>query len=50
MGDFIDDERIHQIHQPLLGPDFRLDGTGGATLRVGDIPWHGSDRHDEDLR
>lgn len=48
MRDLIDDERIHQIPESLLGPDFWLDGTEGH-LRVGDTPWHGSDEHDEDL-
>ena len=48
MRDLIDDERIHQIPESLLGPDFWLDGTEGH-LRVGDTPWHGDDIHDDDL-
>ncbi len=48
MRDLIDDERIHQIPESLLGPDFWLDGTEGH-LRVGDTPWHGDDIHDADL-
>jgi len=36
----IDDERIHQIPESLLGEDFWLDGTEGH-LRVGDTAWHG---------
>lgn len=48
MRDLIDDERIHQIPESLLGADFWLDGTEGH-LRVGDTPWHGGDGHDEDL-
>ena len=48
MRDLIDDERIHQIRESLLGPDFRLYGSEGH-LQVGDTPWHGSDGHDEDL-
>ena len=31
MGDLIDDERIHQIPESLLGPDFRRDDTRGST-------------------
>ena len=49
MRDLIDDERIHQIPESLLGPDFWLDCADGH-LRAGDTPWHGSDGHDEDLR
>ena len=30
MRDLIDDERIHQIPESLLGPDFWLDGTEGT--------------------
>ena len=37
----IDDDRIHQIPESLLGPDFFLDGTEGH-LRMGDTPWHGA--------
>ncbi len=48
MRDLIDDERIHQIPESLLGPDFWLDGTEGH-LRVGDTHWHGDDIHDDDL-
>lgn len=48
MRDLIDDERIHQIPESLLGPDFWLDGADGH-LRAGDTPWHGSDGHDDDL-
>lgn len=36
----IDDERIHQIPESLLGEGFWLDGTEGH-LRVGDTAWHG---------
>ncbi len=48
MRDLIDDERIHQIPESLLGPDFWLDGTEGH-LRIGDTQWHGDDIHDDDL-
>ena len=36
----IDDERIHQIPESLLGPDFFLLLTDGH-VRVGDTDWHG---------
>ena len=45
----VDDERIHQIPESLLGPDFFLDGTQG-NLRVGDTPWHGATEFTEDIR
>ena len=36
-----DDDRIYDIPEGLLGPDFVLDGTEGR-LRVGPTAWHGS--------
>lgn len=36
-----DDDRIHDIPESLLGPDFVLDGTEGR-LRVGPTAWHGT--------
>lgn len=44
----LDDDRIHQIPESLLGPDFFLDGTEGH-LRVGDTPWHGDTEFSEDI-
>ena len=49
LADLVDDDRIHQIPESLLGPDFFLDGTEG-NLRVGDTPWHGATEFTEDLR
>ena len=45
----IDDDRIHQIPESLLGPGFFLDGTEGH-LRMGDTPWHGDREFTEDIR
>ena len=44
----VDDDRIHQIPESLLGPDFLLVGTRG-NLRVGDTPWHGATEFTEDI-
>ena len=49
LATLIDDDRIHQIPESLLGPDFVLDGTMGH-LRVGDTPWHGDTEYTEDIR
>lgn len=39
----VDDDRIHEIPETLLGPDFYLSSTDGH-IRSGDTPWHGRDR------
>ena len=49
LATILDDDRIHQIPDSLLGPDFLLVGTHG-NLRVGDTPWHGATEFTEDLR
>lgn len=49
LATLVDDDRIHQIPESLLGPDFFLDGTEGH-LRVGDTPWHGDTEYTEDIR
>ena len=36
-----DDDRLYNVGEELLGPDFVLDGTEGR-LRVGPTPWHGA--------
>ena len=36
----VDDDRIHEIPETLLGPDFYLSSTDGH-IRSGDTPWHG---------
>ena len=36
----VDDERIHEIPETLLGPDFYLSSTDGH-VRSGNTPWHG---------
>lgn len=48
LATLVDDDRIHQIPESLLGPDFFLDGTQG-NLRVGDTPWHGATEFTEDI-
>jgi hypothetical protein len=45
----VDDDRIHQIPESLLGPHVFLDGTE-SHLRVGDTPWHGTGVYTEDIR
>ena len=45
----LDDDRIHQIPESLLGSDFFLDQTEGH-LRAGDTPWHGSTNFSEGVR
>ena len=37
-----DDDRIYEIAEDLMGPDFFLEGTQGR-LRVGPTPWHGGE-------
>jgi len=49
LAGLVDDDRIHQIPESLLGPDFFLDGTEGH-LRVGDTPWHAAAEFTEDIR
>ena len=44
----VDDDRIHEIPESLLGPDFFLDCTQG-NLRVGNTPWHGATEFTEDI-
>ena len=46
LASLIDDERIHQIPESLLGPDFFLELTDGH-VRVGDTAWHGRKGSDE---
>ena len=48
LAGLVDDDRIHQIPESLLGPDFFLDFTGGY-LRMGDTPWHGDTEYPEDF-
>jgi len=38
--DLVDDDRIYEIPETLLGPDFYLSSTDGH-IRSGDTPWHG---------
>ena len=38
----VDDDRIHEIPETLLGSDFFLSSTDGH-IRSGDTPWHGID-------
>ena len=40
LANWVDDDRIYEIPETLLGPDFFLEHTGGAVYR-GDSPWHG---------
>ena len=40
LANWIDDDRIYEIMETLLGPDFLLEHTGGAVYRS-DTPWHG---------
>lgn len=40
MLSLIDDDRLYQIPENLLGEDFLFEGSG-ATVHVGDTPWHG---------
>lgn len=40
LANWVDDDRIYEIMETLLGPDFFLMHTGGAVYR-GDTPWHG---------
>ena len=42
----VDDERIHEIPETLLGPDFFLSSTDGH-IRSGDTPWHGRKTEDD---
>ena len=48
LASLVDDDRIHEIPESLLSPDFFLDGTQG-NLRVGDTPWHGATEFTEDI-
>ena len=48
LATLVDDDRIHQIPESLLGSDFFLDCTQG-NLRVGDTPWHGATEFTEDI-
>ena len=40
LANWVDDDRIYDIPETLLGPDFFLEHTAGAVYR-GDTPWHG---------
>ena len=40
LANWVDDDRIHDIPETLLGPDFVLQYNGGAVWR-GDTLWHG---------
>ena len=40
LANWVDDDRIYDIPETLLGPDFFLLHTAGAVYR-GDTPWHG---------
>ena len=42
----VDDDRIHEIPETLLGPDFYLSSTDGH-IRSGDTPWHGLNPEDD---
>jgi ectoine hydroxylase-related dioxygenase (phytanoyl-CoA dioxygenase family) len=48
MVNLVDDERIHQIPESLLGPDFWLDGSEGH-LRVDNTPWHADTSTADDI-
>lgn len=41
LASLVDDDRVHQIPETLLGPDFFLEGTEG-NLHMGSTPWHGA--------
>ena len=43
----VDDDRIHEIPETLLGPDFYLSSTDGH-MRSGDTPWHGRKVEDDE--
>ena len=43
---FLDDDRIYEIPETLLGPDFILEMTDGH-VRAGDTSWHGRDPRQE---
>ena len=43
---FLDDDRIYEIPETLLGPDFVLEMTDGH-VRAGNTPWHGRDPRNE---
>lgn len=45
LSSLVDDDRIYNIGEVLLGPDFFLIGTEG-NLHVGDTEWHGNDLSD----
>jgi len=45
LSSLVDDDRIYDIGETLLGPDFYLSVTEG-NLHVGDTAWHGSDLDD----
>ena len=49
LTNLLDDDRIHQIPESLLGSDFFLDQTEGHQ-RVGDTPWHGSTNFSDGIR
>ena len=40
LAQLVDDDRIHDIPERILGPDFVFTGSGGH-FWVGDTPWHG---------
>ena len=40
LANWVDDDRIYEIPEAMLGPDYLLQHTGGAVWR-GDTPWHG---------
>jgi len=48
LATLVDDDRVYQIPESLLGSDFFLGGTQG-NLRVGDTPWHGATEFTEDI-
>ena len=40
LANWVDDDRIYNIAETMMGPEFFLMHTGGAVYR-GDTPWHG---------
>ena len=45
LANWVDDDRIYEIMETLIGPDFFLEHTAGAIYR-GDTPWHGGQPKD----
>ena len=48
LRNFIDDDRIWNLAEDLLGPDFHLNATEG-NLHVGDTAWHGGSSEPDTL-